>query len=138
MTSNKQRRQEIKFKRIARANRLKRELEARVVANESDELPEGAVKADHAELAHNNTYGSLPEFYLDIAFRCVECDSEEVWTAKQQKWWYEIAKGSIHSYAKRCRACRNKINAKKAEQKRHMEEMAKKTPHPHEQFFRSR
>jgi hypothetical protein len=29
-----------------------------------------------------------------------------VWTAKQQKWWYETAHGHIESRAVRCLACR--------------------------------
>ncbi|WP_238944985.1 zinc-ribbon domain containing protein [Vandammella animalimorsus] len=30
-----------------------------------------------------------------------------MWTAKQQKWWYEAAYGPIYSDAKHCRACRD-------------------------------
>ena len=32
-----------------------------------------AVPADHSKLSHINTYGSLPEFYLDAPFVCREC-----------------------------------------------------------------
>nr|WP_255784020.1 zinc-ribbon domain containing protein [Lysobacter chinensis] len=48
----------------------------------------------------------LPEFYLDRAFTCRDCGEEQVWTARQQKWWYEQALGHIDSRAVRCRACR--------------------------------
>ncbi|WP_347483885.1 zinc-ribbon domain containing protein [Vandammella animalimorsus] len=30
-----------------------------------------------------------------------------MWTAKQQKWWYEVAHGPIYSGSKHCRACRD-------------------------------
>jgi len=32
-----------------------------------------------------------------------------VWTAEQQKWWYEVAKGPIFSVAVRCRECRKAL-----------------------------
>ncbi|WP_238945951.1 zinc-ribbon domain containing protein [Vandammella animalimorsus] len=40
-------------------------------------------------------------------FTCCRCGAQEVWTAKQQKWWYEVAHGPIYSGAKHCRACRD-------------------------------
>ena len=56
MKSGKQRRLEIKAKRLE--NVLKRNnLD---IYNTSRQIPTGAVAADHAELAHNNTYNSLP------------------------------------------------------------------------------
>ena len=61
-------------------------------------LPAGAVLANHDELQHNNTYGDLPEFYIDRPFSCRDSGVEEIWTAIQQKWWYEVAKGHIDSY----------------------------------------
>lgn len=71
-------------------------------------LPTGAVLADQNELKHINTYGELPAFYVDKPFVCRDCGAEEVWTAEQQKWWYEVAKGHIDSTAVRCRTCRKK------------------------------
>jgi Probable zinc-ribbon domain len=102
MKSSKQRREEIKARRRARA----------AVLHGMDryaplhELPLGAVAADPVQLAHNNTYGLLPQFYVDRPFTCRDCGADEVWTGKQQKWWYEVAKGHIHSAAIRCRPCR--------------------------------
>lgn len=69
-------------------------------------VPLGAAAADPTQLAHNNTYGLLPSFYIDTPFVCRDCGAHEIWTAKQQKWWYEIAKGPIDSHAVRCRPCR--------------------------------
>ncbi len=132
MKSSKQRRLEIKAKRRARAEAQKVN-----VFDVLAKLPDGAIEANHAELAHNNTYGQLPEFYVDTPFICVDCGSREVWTAKQQKWWYEIAKGNINSKAIRCRPCRKKLREVKNEQRKHMEEMAKREPHPNEDFFKN-
>lgn len=69
-------------------------------------VPVGCAAADPTQLAHNNTYGLLPSFYIDSPFVCKDCGAHEIWTAKQQKWWYEIAKGPIDSRAVRCRSCR--------------------------------
>jgi hypothetical protein len=71
-----------------------------------DSPPPGAVLADQAELAHNNTYNQLPRFYVDRAIVCRNCGTEEVWPANRQKWWYEVAKGNINTTAVLCRSCR--------------------------------
>jgi hypothetical protein len=111
MKSGKQRRVEIMARRRERAvavvgldpfKRVRR-------------LPVGSVAADSSKLAHNNTYGALPVFYVDRLFSCRDCGIEEVWTAKQQKWWYEDAHGSIYSAAVRCRACRRVEQARVAQ-----------------------
>jgi hypothetical protein len=47
-------------------------------------------------------------YYLDQPFVCESCGIDQVWTAAQQKWWYEVAKGSLYSRATHCRACRHK------------------------------
>jgi hypothetical protein len=70
--------------------------------------PPGSVLANESELAHNNTYGRLPRFYVDRVVVCRNCGAEEVWPAQRQKWWYEVAKGSINSIAVLCRRCRGK------------------------------
>jgi hypothetical protein len=75
------------------------------------EIPVGAIAADLEEQAPNNSY-SPPLFYIDRPFQCVDCGKEEVWTASQQKWYYEIAKGPIYAHAVRCRPCRQKQRRK--------------------------
>jgi hypothetical protein len=87
-------------------SRLKRAKALAGVDPRYDRPPPGAVKADHAELAHNNTYSLLPKFYVDRAIVCRRCGTEEVWSAESQKWWYEVAKGNINTDAVLCRACR--------------------------------
>lgn len=110
MKSGKQRREEIKARRRKKA-------ETFVSIDRCSDIKKmpsiGAIEADHAQLEHINTYGFLPNFYLDKPFVCRDCGSEEIWTAKQQKWWYEVAKGRIDSTAVRCRKCRDVIKAEK-------------------------
>jgi len=65
-----------------------------------------AVPANHSKLSHINTYGSLPEFYLDTPFTCRKCGKIEIWKAADQKWYYEEAKGHIDARAVECHDCR--------------------------------
>lgn len=65
-----------------------------------------AVPADRSKLAHINTYGSLPEYYIDRPFSCRICGKWEIWTARAQKWYYEAAKGHIDAVAVECHDCR--------------------------------
>jgi Probable zinc-ribbon domain len=102
MKSNKQRRAELKAKRAKRALELAL-LDPREI--NYSELS-GVLPADMSKLGHNTTAGALPTYYMDRAFTCRDCNGQEIWTAKQQKWWYEEAKGNIYSCAVRCRACR--------------------------------
>jgi putative zinc ribbon protein len=65
-----------------------------------------AVPADQTKLSHINTYGSLPDFYLDRPFVCRTCGKTEIWKARDQKWYYEEAKGHIDARAVECHDCR--------------------------------
>ena len=134
MKSGKQKRQEIKEKRRKKAEA---HIKVDTCSNVSNMPMIGAIPADHKQLEHINTYGMLPNFYVDKPFVCRDCGAKEIWTAKQQKWWYEVAKSHLDSIAVHCRRCRNITKNKKAKQKQHMEEMAKKKPHPNEAFFKN-
>lgn len=83
-------------------------------------MPEGAVAADLSQQVPNNSYDPPPQWYVDKDFICVECGAEETWTASQQKWYYEQAKGTLYATAKRCHACRLKIREAKAIQREQM------------------
>lgn len=72
------------------------------------EIPEDAIWADVNKQVPNGSWGPPVEYYVDIPFQCVDCESDEVWTAKQQKWYYEEAKGSLYATAVRCKGCREK------------------------------
>ena len=64
------------------------------------------------EDALNLGYGT-PDFirrgyYSDQPFNCKDCRKGQVWTAAQQKWWYEVARAPAKTKAVRCRECRRK------------------------------
>lgn len=125
MSSNKQKRAQIKEGRISRA--AKRAAEAR---RPDPHLP-GEVACHPDRLAPDNSYG-VPAFvrrgfYVDQPFTCVGCGVEEVWRATQQRWWYEVAKGDVWSTATRCRRCRRVERERKAKARRvHLEGLAAK------------
>ncbi len=128
MKSNKQHRQEIKAQRLRRAER---QIQIRRADARPVNRPVGTEPVTPALLRRNNSYG-IPEFvqrgyYQDRPFRCKDCGIEEVWTAAQQRWWYEVAQGEVWTVAVRCRACRQRERARKAEARRiHREGLAAK------------
>jgi Probable zinc-ribbon domain len=70
---------------------------------------------DYSQLAPHGSY-SQPDFvergyYVDKPFVCEGCGTSQIWTAGQQKWWYEVAKGYVFSKAKLCRSCRKQARA---------------------------
>jgi hypothetical protein len=94
---------------------------------EPDRIPAGAIPAEQSKLLHDRTYGPRPRFYADELFSCVDCGAEEVWTATDQKWWYEEAKGKIATRANRCLACRRKRRVRRSQERRvHVEGMVTK------------
>jgi hypothetical protein len=56
-------------------------------------------------------------WYKDQPFVCADCGKLEIWTAAQQKWWYEVAKGGILTTATRCRQCRKTHREKRESQR---------------------
>lgn len=93
-----------------RDRRAQAALAARATLAPVPSRPCGREPVDRQRLAPCNSYGE-PEFarrgyYVDLPFTCRDCASQEVWTAAQQKWWYEEAKGYVDSTAVRCLACR--------------------------------
>jgi hypothetical protein len=114
MKSNKQRRAELKAKKIAK--RVKAELAAKLNA-----LTKG-VEVDRSALAPDNSY-SVPAFvergyYVDLPLECQDCGEPQTWTAAQQKWWYEVAKGNVWTTARLCRPCRRRERARREESQR--------------------
>ena len=63
--------------------------------------------ADLSQQRPNGSYNP-PTVYRDFDFTCRDCGTVETWTAKQQQWWYEVAKGEVQSRAVRCHECREK------------------------------
>ena len=88
---------------------------------------ENRLSVDAAKLNMGNTYSSPPEYYYDIEFTCVDCGIEQIWTAAQQKRWYEEAGGYFFAVAIRCRTCRQKERDRKKEaRKTHLEGLQNK------------
>ena len=88
------------------------------------------IKADLAKQTTNNSY-SPPLYYEDLRFTCRDCGVESVWTAEQQRLWYEEWGGPIQSTAIRCRGCRERVRREKIAQRKHMSEMARKQSDRH-------
>jgi Probable zinc-ribbon domain len=85
------------------------------------------VEADRNRLVHDTSHRGLPLYYIDYAFTCRDCGVDQLWTAKQQKWWYEIAKGKLGSTAIHCRPCRRVRQARRAQARKvHIEGMIAK------------
>lgn len=45
----------------------------------------------------DNTYSMPPEYYYDIEYECKDCDKKEIWSAQQQKHWYEELGKAVNS-----------------------------------------
>ncbi len=84
--------------------------------------PVRSVAADMSKQVPNSSWGAPVTAYFDIAFRCRDCRKKEIWTAEQQKWYYEEAKGPLYANAVRCHECRKRLKEQKQIQR---EQMAK-------------
>lgn len=115
--SGKQKRQnlaakrEVKLLRAAEKKRLRAIAEKRALGVAVDESKLG----DYGPFSYPAFVGR--GYYVDRPFRCKDCSREEVWTATQQKWWYEVAEGNVRSRATQCNACRRKRREKKVEER---------------------
>jgi len=136
MRSDRARRPGIKERRAAK--RAKREaaealVRAKSRAAERVRRLKGQVLVNPTLLRPTNSY-DIPdfvqrEFYVDRPFVCKDCGKAEVWTATQQKWWYETARGDVWTVAVRCRPCRRRERERKTEVRRiQLEGIAKKRP----------
>jgi hypothetical protein len=125
--SSKQRAAELKLRKTARTEKRAKRLREDVYAFRISTLPErGSAPVSPEFLASDNSYDT-PEFarrgyYLDQPFVCIDCAKQETWTATQQKWWFEVAKGGVWTTARRCRPCRRRERERVAEHKRVSEE----------------
>ena len=103
-------------------NRLKKSIEI-----EGKRIPKGAIVADQAQQASNNSYFP-PEYYIDQPFQCIDCKTKEVWTAEDQWQYFEVWKKPIYGQPVRCRSCRKKDQRERIEnKKRTIEGLRKKS-----------
>jgi len=121
MKSNRQKRTEIKSKRVEKA-----------YLESCKESTSGKLIRVGSSLIGQD--GSFPEFapcgiYSDYQFSCKDCGVSETWTASQQKWWYEVAKGNLYTRAARCNSCRkkHKLHATESRQRQLAKDAALKT-----------
>jgi len=136
MKSGKQRRAEMKAKRIKRVKKKANDL---LYSRYMYRPNYNTVAVKPALLTHVCTICHLlPTYYNDKAFTCRRCGTQEVWKASQQKWWYEIAKGRLESTAIHCRPCRKALRKEKSELKAKILSLSLKPPHPNEAFFKKR
>ena len=94
-------------------------LKARLVAAYEAALMRGRTRVNPELLRPTNSYDT-PDYvrrgyYVDKPFTCKGCGKQEVWSATQQKWWYESAKGDVWTTATRCRLCRRRERERKNE-----------------------
>lgn len=124
MKSGRQRRSEIRLKRA----KVRAKAEARALA----QVRAAGILVNTAALRPTNSYDT-PDFvargyYLDRPFTCKDCGKRETWTASQQKWWYETAKGDVWKVAIRCRPCRRRERERKAAARKvHLEGLARRS-----------
>lgn len=122
MTSGKQKRAHLKLSRKIKAEKKDKGYAADAPSRARRIPPPGEIHCNPSLLAPDTSY-DMPDFvkrgtYRAQPFTCQDCGKQEVWTATQQKWWYEIAKGGVWTTASRCRPCRQKERARKTEARR--------------------
>ena len=134
MKSGSQRRTEIKTQRTGKRAAVRPEevrTQLKRAAKERETQLKDKVLVNPTNLHPNNSYGT-PDFvvrgyYADMTFTCKECGKPQVWTATQQKWWYESAKGDVWTIAVLCSPCRRRERERKGTARKiHLEGLAKK------------
>jgi hypothetical protein len=131
MVSNKQKRAQLKLTRKIKADVREKGFSEFAKPNAPRVAPPGQALVNEAALAYFRS-DEAPDYvkrgtYRDRRLVCVDCGVEETWTATQQKWWYEVAKGGVDSIATRCHPCRQKERERKEEARRvHLEGLAAK------------
>jgi hypothetical protein len=72
----------------------------------SPPLPPGAVRGDVRRQEFCPACHVPRYFYLDQDKACVQCGNDFIFSAKEQKYWYETLKFNFNSIAIRCPRCR--------------------------------
>jgi hypothetical protein len=109
LTEKRSRQERRRLSKLAKGGRLV----------DGHEVPIGAIAADPSQQYRPGCTAKF--FYRDIEFICSDCGAEEVWTAKDQKWYFEVVRAPVYCVPKRCSACRKKHRETKALQRKQME-----------------
>jgi|SRR5882724_5183574 len=64
--------------------------------------------AERADVTEQDFSVCPRHWYIDATFRCEACGSKFVFTAKEQRFWYEDRRFYVDSQPRRCPACRKK------------------------------
>jgi RNase P subunit RPR2 len=70
----------------------------------------GALELDYSTAIQANIdlqdYTVMPRrWYVDARFRCADCGTDFLWSAKEQKVWFETYRFYVDSHKTRCRTC---------------------------------
>ncbi len=76
------------------------------------EVPKNALAAEPDAQNHQGGY-SVKFYYQDIPYKCAGCGRPGVWTAQQQKRYFEKQKGNIYNEPKWCYECHSMRMRKK-------------------------
>ena len=91
-------------------------------------LPDGAVRGNPRRQVF---FSDHPRYwYTDDARVCVQCSQAFVFTAHDQKHWYETLQYNLRSVAGRCKACRKQRRSEKALRVALVNASAEATKHP--------
>ena len=102
----KQKREKKRLLKLEKAGRLVKGVE----------IPEGALPGNPDEQVGAEGYAAKFH-YVDIAYVCRGCGRNGVWTAAQQKRYFEIQKGNIYNEPTWCHRCHiNRMEKKAASQ----------------------
>jgi hypothetical protein len=79
----------------------------------------GAVSIDYATAVRADVtkqdYTVCPRhWYIDATFKCRDCDEDFLFSAQEQRFWYEQRRFYVDSQPVRCPECRKKERARKA------------------------
>ncbi len=107
---NPHRKKKSTIRQFERGLRIRELVEARIIES-PDEVPVDAIPASLEVIARwrsgYSTFSRAP-FFRDIHFTCDDCGRKSIWTAQEQRHWYEVLHGSPYSEARRCSECRRK------------------------------
>jgi hypothetical protein len=117
---------------IPKPKKLKTIQAEKSVAQERMELSAGLkagtiIPVDKSKVFSRSVLPKIPDYYRDRWFTCKDCGEGDLWTAKQQKRWYEEQGGEIEAIAIRCRVCRRKEKSRRELARRvHLDGLARK------------
>jgi Probable zinc-ribbon domain len=77
-------------------------------------LPKNAVRGDVARQMYCPAHYVQKYFYVDEQETCVQCHEAFVFSAKEQKFWYESLQFNFNSTAIRCRSCGRRRQTERA------------------------